>query len=71
MQAPTYRVLPDPEGPGDTVLLRFSAGPPYEDVAFRIVQREWDYSYKRGFRSSFDRGILQLHFNFKRFKYRK
>ena len=61
MQAPTYRVLPDPEGPGDTVLLRFSAGPPYEDVAFRIVQREWDYSYKRGFRSSFDRGILQLH----------
>ena len=61
MQAPTYRVLPDPEGPGDTVLLCFSAGPPYEDVAFRIVQREWDYSYKRGFRSSFDRGILQLH----------
>ena len=60
-KAPTYRVQPDPDGPGETVLLRFSAGPPYEDVAFRIVQREWDYSFKRGFRSSFDRGILQLH----------
>lgn len=63
-KAPTYRVLPDPEGPGDTVLLRFSAGPPYEDIAFRIIQREWDYSFKRGFRSSFDRGILQLHCTF-------
>ena len=59
--APTYRVLADPEGPGGTQLLRFSAGPPYEDVAFRIVERPWDYSYKRGFRCSFDRGVLQLY----------
>jgi len=71
MQAPTYRVQPDPEGEGDTVLLRFSAGPPYEDVAFRIVNRDWDFSFKRGFRCSFDRGVLQLYFHFKRLKYRK
>ncbi|WFD19384.1 hypothetical protein MCAP1_001614 [Malassezia caprae] len=71
MQAPTYRVLPDPEGEGETVLLRFSAGPPYEDVAFRIVNRDWDFSFKRGFRCSFDRGVLQLYFHFKRLKYRK
>ena len=33
------------------------AGPPYEDIAFRIVDREWDYSAKRerGFKSSFDK----------------
>lgn len=71
MQAPTYRVQPDPEGDGETVLLRFSAGPPYEDVAFRIVNRDWDFSFKRGFRCSFDRGVLQLYFHFKRLKYRK
>lgn len=68
--APTYKIVKEP-GQEDTVLLRFSAGPPYEDVAFRIVNREWEYSHKRGFRNSFDRGVLQLHFNFKRLRYRK
>ena len=34
-------------GNEDTVLLYFSAGPPYEDIAFRIVNREWEYSHKR------------------------
>ncbi|KAJ9478339.1 hypothetical protein PHBOTO_001911 [Pseudozyma hubeiensis] len=68
--APTYRIVKE-LGQEDTVLLRFSAGPPYEDVAFRIVNREWEYSHKRGFRNSFDRGVLQLHFNFKRLRYRK
>ncbi|SPC66825.1 related to cactin [Ustilago sp. UG-2017b] len=68
--APTYKVVKE-RGEEQTVLLRFSAGPPYEDVAFRIVNREWEYSHKRGFRNSFDRGVLQLHFNFKRLRYRK
>lgn len=68
--APTYKVIKE-KGEEDTVLLRFSAGPPYEDIAFRIVNREWEYSHKRGFRNSFDRGVLQLHFNFKRLRYRK
>ena len=30
--------------PGDsteTVIIRFSAGPPYEDIAFKIVNKEW------------------------------
>ncbi|PWZ00684.1 hypothetical protein BCV70DRAFT_231508 [Testicularia cyperi] len=68
--APTYKIIKEP-GNQDTVLLRFSAGPPYEDIAFRVVNREWEYSHKRGFRNSFDRGVLQLHFNFKRLRYRK
>lgn len=68
--APSYKIVKE-KGEEDTVLLRFSAGPPYEDVAFRIVNREWEYSHKRGFRNSFDRGVLQLHFNFKRLRYRK
>jgi hypothetical protein len=69
-KAPTYKIVKEP-GNEDTVLLHFSAGPPYEDIAFRIVNREWEYSHKRGFRSSFDRGCLSLWFNFRRNFYRK
>lgn len=60
-------------GQQDTCIIRFTAGPPYEDIAFRIVDREWDYSAKRerGFKSTFENGILQLHFQFKRIFYRK
>jgi Cactus-binding C-terminus of cactin protein/Conserved mid region of cactin len=82
-KAPTYKIEREggrkkgqsfaPAGEEDTCLLRFISGPPYEDVAFRIVDKEWDYSAKRerGFRSSFDKGILQLHFQFKKVFYRK
>ncbi|KAK1227438.1 hypothetical protein PQX77_009585 [Marasmius sp. AFHP31] len=69
-KAPTYKIVKEP-GNDDTVLLHFSAGPPYEDIAFRIVNREWEFSHKRGFRSSFDRGCLSLWFNFRRNFYRK
>ncbi|CAO0789326.1 unnamed protein product [Mucor circinelloides] len=69
-KAPTYFIDKDPESP-DTVLIRFHAGPPYEDIAFRIVNREWEYSHKKGFRCSFDRGVLSLWFHFKRQFYRK
>ncbi|KAJ2800528.1 hypothetical protein H4R20_004022 [Coemansia guatemalensis] len=69
-KAPTYRVERDPND-DDTCVLRFSAGPPYEDIAFRIVNREWEYNRRRGFRNTFDRGVLQLHFRFKRHYYRR
>ncbi|CZS95526.1 related to cactin [Rhynchosporium graminicola] len=82
-KAPTFKIFREhgrkrgesfaPAGEEDTCLIRFIAGPPYEDIAFRIVDREWDYSAKRdrGFRSSFDKGILQLHFQYKKIYYRK
>jgi hypothetical protein len=82
-KAPTYKIEREggrkkgqsfaPAGEEDTCLIRFISGPPYEDVAFRIVDKEWDYSAKRerGFRSSFDKAILQLHFQFKKVFYRK
>ncbi|KAJ2894069.1 hypothetical protein IWW38_002690 [Coemansia aciculifera] len=69
--APTYRVERDPMGGEDTVILRFIAGPPYEDVAFRIVNREWEWNRRRGFKNVFDRGVLQLHFRFMRHFYRR
>ncbi|KAG6838006.1 hypothetical protein H0H93_008400 [Arthromyces matolae] len=45
-KAPTYKIVKEP-GNDETVLLHFSAGPPYEDIAFRIVDREWEFSHKR------------------------
>ena len=66
-KAPTFRIEREngrkrgqsfaPAGEEDTCLIRFMSGPPYEDLAFRIVDKEWDYSAKRerGFRSSFDK----------------
>ena len=71
-KAPTYRIEREngrkrgqsfaPAGEEDTCLIRFVSGPPYEDLAFRIVDKEWDYSAKRerGFRSSFDKVFLDL-----------
>ena len=65
-KTPSYSLLPDPSGATDTCLLRFHGGAPYEDIAFKIVNQEWETSHKRGFRCKFERGILQLYFNFKR-----
>jgi hypothetical protein len=52
-------------------ILRFHAGPPYEDIAFKIINREWNRSRKRGFRSTFERGVLSLYFNFASHWYRR
>jgi hypothetical protein len=66
-KAPTYKIQREGgrkrgesfarAGEEDTCLIRFIAGAPYEDIAFRIVDREWDYSakYERGFKSSFEK----------------
>jgi hypothetical protein len=74
-KAPTFKITREhgrkrgesfaPAGEEDTCLIRFIAGPPYEDIAFRIVDKEWDYSAKRdrGFRSSFDKVRLSPCFN--------
>lgn len=69
-KAPSYKIERDGNS-ADTCIIRFVGGPPYEDVAFKIVNKEWEYSHKHGFKCSFDRGILHLFFNFKRSRYRK
>ena len=42
-QAPEYLLERDPNADehGSTCLLRFTAGPPYEDVYFKILNKEW------------------------------
>lgn len=67
---PEYYLTPCADNK-DFAILRFHAGPPYEDIAFKIVNREWEYSYKRGFRCQFHNNIFQLWFHFKRYRYRR
>lgn len=52
-------------------IIRFSAGPPYEDIAFKIINREWNRSRKHGYCSKFERGVLTLYFNFATHWYRR
>eukprot|EP01039_Chlorochromonas_danica_P001478 gene1478-1609_t len=70
--APRYVLEPcaDAEN-NEFVIIRFTAGPPYEDIAFKILNKEWDKHRRAGFLCVFDRGVLQLHFNFKRVFYRR
>uniref|UniRef100_A0A3P9JL11 Splicing factor Cactin n=1 Tax=Oryzias latipes TaxID=8090 RepID=A0A3P9JL11_ORYLA len=67
---PQYFLEPCPDNK-DFGNLRFHAGPPYEDIAFKIVNREWEYSHRHGFRCQFANGIFQLWFHFKRYRYRR
>jgi hypothetical protein len=66
---PVYTIEKDGDSDG-TCIIKFHAGLPYEDVAFRIVNREWEYSHKKGYMCAFQHGTLQLYFNFKRYRYR-
>jgi hypothetical protein len=67
---PQYYLTPCSDN-HDFAILKFHSGPPYEDIAFKIVNREWEYSYKRGFRCQFQNNIFQLWFHFKRYRYRR
>lgn len=68
---PRYYLEDTDDKSKDHCLIRFTAGAPYEDVAFKIVRKEWEYNHKRGFKCVFDRGVLHLYFNFRRYRYRR
>lgn len=67
----TPRYFLEPADSDDFCILRFHAGAPYEDIAFKIINREWNRSRKRGFKCTFERGILSLYFNFATHWYRR
>lgn len=50
----------------DFAIIKFDAGPPYEQLRFKIVNKEWDFADRKGFKCLFDRGILHLYFDFVR-----
>jgi len=68
-RTPQYRL--EKADTDEFCILRFSAGPPYEDVAFKIINRQWNKSRKSGFRCTFERGVLSLYFNFASHWYRR
>jgi hypothetical protein len=57
----------------DTLCLRIAAGEaPWEDLLFRIRNKEWDLNRFNGWKCEFtEEGILQLHFRLKLDKYRR
>jgi len=69
LKTPTYKIHAT-ENP-ELVILQFIAGPPYLDIAFKIVNGEWEHSSRMGFESFFSNGILHLSFNFKRYRYKR
>merc|ERR1712038_2160438 len=52
---PSYKLYEKEES--EYAILIFHSGPPYQDVAFKIVNNEWEPSHRRGFRCRFEKGI--------------
>ena len=69
-KTPDFTLTPIP-GEEGFATLKFSGGPPYEDIAFKVVDRKWEYGHRRGFRSEFRNNVLQLWFHFQRERYRR
>jgi hypothetical protein len=69
-KAPTFILDTEPENV-EKCTIRFMGSPPYTDIAFKIINKVWERAYKRGFLAAFDKGMLTLHFEFKRIEYRR
>jgi len=70
-QAPKFTLTPLKDEPGFAII-RFQAGPPYEDIAFKIVDRKWSFDRHSGYRCQFTHNnIFELHFRFRRERYRR
>ena len=65
---PSLEVIPNGD---ETATLIISPGPPYFDIAFKILDKPWDRRSKGGYRCTFDRGVFKLHFRYKRQFYRR
>ena len=68
-QSPKY-FLENTDEP-ESCIIRFHAGAPYEDISFKILNKEWDFADRFGFKCDFEKGILRLYFKFLKKKYRK
>lgn len=68
-KTPTFFI--EPASTNEFCIIRFHAGPPYEDIAFKIVNQEWSKGKKHGYKCVFERGVLNVYVNFKRHFYRR
>ena len=69
-ESPSYKIEKDPTSTKENprCIIRISAPKPYQDVAFRIIDKPWN---ERRTRIVFDRGILQIYFQFRQKFYKK
>eukprot|EP00043_Microstomoeca_roanoka_P006294 m.61715 g.61715 ORF g.61715 m.61715 type:complete len:801 (-) comp13355_c0_seq1:413-2815(-) len=68
-QTPTFTVEKLKDEPG-FCMIRFSAGAPYEDVAFKIVDNRWLHGRRSGYRCQFTHNnVFELYFRFRRQRY--
>lgn len=67
--SPRYFI--EPTNNEDFVIIRFHAGAPYEDIAFKIVNKVWDTHPRSGFKCIFERDVLHLRIYFKKKFYRR
>jgi hypothetical protein len=57
--APTFRLQPIDD---KMQMIVFSSGPPYQDIAFHIVNRAWDMSHTKDYVNEFRDNVLNLWF---------
>ena len=69
-KTPSFSVTPFKDDP-EFCVLRFKAGPPYEDIGFKIVNRQWKYSREHGFKYELRNTTLRLWFHFKHYRHRR
>ena len=69
LNPPSYhvRVLEDPQ----YAVIEFNGGPPYEKIAFKVLNGKWDMADRKTFRCVFDSGIFQLYYDFVRVRYKR
>jgi hypothetical protein len=48
-QTPKYTITKLKDEPG-FALIRFSVGPPYEDIAFKVIDKRWEMGRFSGYR---------------------
>ncbi|EDQ86710.1 uncharacterized protein MONBRDRAFT_28043 [Monosiga brevicollis MX1] len=68
---PTYKIKPLKNEPGFALIV-FTSGPPYQDIAFKIVDKRWAMGRFSGYRCRFTpNNIFELYFRFKKERYRR
>eukprot|EP00760_Papus_ankaliazontas_P004782 PhM_4_TR1209/c0_g1_i1/m.20700 len=69
---PKFSVRPTAKGwDDDEAILLVSAGPPFADLSFTILNKPWNRSPRRGFKCQLDRGVFSLYFQYSFVRYRR
>ncbi len=68
-KVPSFKLVPT-ESP-ELIVITFTGGPPYEEISFKIVNKQWDMADRKNFKCFFDRGVLSLYFDFVKLRHRR